>query len=100
MINVWPQGTNGNPSPATNRAHTKSSTSAGALTSGAQTSSSGTHYVCRDCVSRVNIKRLKYISHQFWLSEEVHQPPLDERPHLPPYGMMGYSESILREQLA
>ena len=74
MINFRPQGTGGDVSPAANPAHTRSSIGAGPLTSTTQATTSGTHYVCRDWVSQVNIKRLKYIACQFWLSEELYQP--------------------------
>ena len=51
VINIQPQDTGGDPSSAVNLAYIRSYVGAGASTSGAQASTSGTCYVCRDWVS-------------------------------------------------
>ena len=72
----------------------------GASTSGAQASTSNSRYAFWDWVSQVLVKKLKLIAYQFWLKEEVCQPHPDERPHLPPPGMMAFSEVIMRGGVA
>ena len=84
-----PQGAEADLPSETQSARTRSSTNTRASTC-------GTRYVCRDWVSRIFVKRLKFVSRQFYLSDVIHQPCFDERPHLPPPGMMAFSEVIMR----
>ena len=99
-IIIRPQCTGGDPPPAAHLARTRSSIGVGSSTNGEQVSTNSSRYVCRDWVSQVAIKRLKYIALQFRLTREVHHPRPDERPHLPPRGLMAFSESILRGGVA
>ena len=74
----------------TNSTSTQSSTGAG-------TSTSGTHFVCSRWVLRISIKRMKYLAYQFYLSSTLHKPGPTERPHLFHPRMMVFSEAIIRE---
>ena len=94
------QGARGDLPPIVNPACTRSSTGVGALTSGAQASTSSSRYACMDWVSKITIKRLKLLARQFQLTNEVHQSRPDKRPHLPPPGMMAFSEPIKRRGIS
>ena len=60
------------------------------------TSTNDTHFVYSTWVSRISVKRLKYLAHQFYLSEALPQPGPTKRPHLPLPCMMAFSEAIIQ----
>ena len=62
----------------------------------ADTSTSGTHFVCTNCVLHMSIKRVKYLSHQFYLLAAIIKPGPNDRPDIPPPHMAAFLEAIIR----
>ena len=62
----------------------------------AGTSISGTHFVCSNWVSRISVKRLKYLAYQFYLPAAIIKPSPNDRPHIPPPCMAAFSKAIIR----
>ena len=62
----------------------------------ARTSTSGTHFVCSNQVSRILIKRLKYLTHRFYLPVPIIKPSPNDRLHIPPPRMAAFSEAIIQ----
>ena len=73
----------------TNSRPHQSSTNAG-------TSTSGIHFVCSDWVSRFSIKRLKYLTRQFYLPSAILKLDLNDRPYTHPLCMAIFSKAIIQ----
>ena len=58
-------------------------------------STSGTHFVCGDWVSCISIKRLKYVTCQFYLPSAILKLGPNDRPHIPSPRMAAFSEAII-----
>ena len=55
-----------------------------------------THFICSNWVSRISIKRIKYLTHQFYLPSTILKPGLNDKSHTPPPCMASSSKAIIR----
>ena len=58
-------------------------------------STSGTHFVCSDWVSHISAKRLKYLTHQFYLPITILKLGPNDKSHFPRPYMAAFSEAII-----
>ena len=58
-------------------------------------STSGTHFVCSDWVSRISIKRLKFLTRQFYLPSTILKSGPNGKPYIPPPRLVAFSDAII-----
>ena len=62
----------------------------------ASTSTSDTHFVCSDWVLHILVKKLKYLTRQFYLPAFIIKPSPNDRQHIPHPRMAALSEAIIQ----